>query len=75
MIASASEDLFIDIVSLSHVTLGCSIHVCDVLHVQGYVESGEKIYQIPIQAPTFTVSWHPKKHLLAYACDDKVCIV
>ena len=42
------------------------------LFVQGYVQSGEKIHQVPTQAPTFTVSWHPKKHLLAYACDDKV---
>ena len=27
------------------------------------------------QAPTFTVAWHPKKYLLAYACDDKVCML
>ena len=38
---------------------------------QGYVETGEKVHQIITQAPTFTVAWHPKKHLLAYACDDK----
>lgn len=40
--------------------------------MQGYIDSGEKIHQIPTQAPTFTVAWHPRKHLLAYACDDKV---
>ncbi len=40
--------------------------------VQGYVETGEKVHQITTQAPTFTVAWHPKKLLLAYACDDKV---
>lgn len=41
---------------------------------QGYVETGEKVHQITTQSPTFTVAWHPKKHLLAYACDDKVGI-
>jgi len=50
MLASASEDLVIDI---------------------GYVETGEKIKDITVEAPTFTVAWHPKRHILAYACDDK----
>lgn len=50
MLASASEDLFIDI---------------------GDVETGEKIAEIPCESPTFTVAWHPRKPLLAYACDDK----
>ncbi|XP_003384776.2 PREDICTED: THO complex subunit 3-like isoform X2 [Amphimedon queenslandica] len=50
MIASASEDLFIDI---------------------AHVQTGQKVHQITTQAPTFTVAWHPKKHLLVYACDDK----
>ena len=44
----------------------------DLFCAQAYVETGEKIHQIPTQAPMFTVSWHPKKHLLAYAGDDKV---
>ncbi|KAL3865004.1 hypothetical protein ACJMK2_006640 [Sinanodonta woodiana] len=35
------------------------------------VETGEKIIEVPCEAPTFTVAWHPKRHLLAYACDDK----
>ena len=39
---------------------------------QGFVETGEVVHQITTQAPTFTVAWHPKKNLLAYACDDKV---
>ncbi|KAK9499941.1 hypothetical protein O3M35_002875 [Rhynocoris fuscipes] len=50
LIASASEDLFIDI---SETETG--FHVCDVT----------------VEAPTFTVSWHPSQYLLAYACDDK----
>eukprot|EP00731_Ephydatia_muelleri_P017931 Em0010g1029a len=50
LLASASEDLFIDI---------------------AYVHTGEKVAQVTTQAPTFTVAWHPTKHLLAYACDDK----
>ena len=50
MIASASEDLVIDI---------------------SHVESGESIAEIKTEAPTFTVAFHPKQYLLAYACDDK----
>lgn len=26
---------------------------------------------VPCESPAFSVAWHPKKHLLAYACDDK----
>jgi len=50
MLASASEDHFIDIAN---------------------VENGEKIFQVSCDSPTFTVAWHPKFKLLAYACDDK----
>ncbi|KAK6178035.1 hypothetical protein SNE40_012874 [Patella caerulea] len=50
LLASASEDLVIDI---------------------AMVETGEKVTEIPCDTPTFTVAWHPKRHLLAYACDDK----
>ncbi|OQR79911.1 THO complex subunit 3-like [Tropilaelaps mercedesae] len=50
MIASASEDLVIDI---------------------AHVETGEMVYQIPVKASAFSVAWHPKRHLLAFACDDK----
>lgn len=50
LLASASEDLLIDI---------------------GEVETGEKVIDIPVEAATFTVAWHPKQYLLAYACDDK----
>lgn len=32
---------------------------------------GEKIADVPCESPTFTVAWHPKRHLLAFACDDK----
>jgi THO complex subunit 3 len=50
LLASASEDLIIDI---------------------GDTETGEKIADIAVDAATFTVAWHPKQYLLAYACDDK----
>lgn len=50
MLASASEDLVIDIAE---------------------VETGEKITEVQVESPTFTVAWHPKRNLLAYACDDK----
>lgn len=50
MVASASEDLVIDIAS---------------------TETGERVAEIPTESPTFTVAFHPKKYLVAYACDDK----
>lgn len=50
LLASASEDLIIDI---------------------GDTETGEKVADITVNAATFTVAWHPKQYLLAYACDDK----
>ncbi|KAM9835666.1 THO complex subunit 3 [Syngnathus typhle] len=49
MLASASEDHFIDIAE---------------------VETGAKLWEVQC-SPTFTVAWHPKRHLLAYSCDDK----
>lgn len=33
--------------------------------------AGEKLWEVQCESPTFTVAWHPKKPLLAYACDDK----
>ncbi|XP_058057173.1 THO complex subunit 3 [Anopheles bellator] len=50
LLASASEDLIIDI---------------------GDTETGEKVSDISVDAATFTVAWHPKQYILAYACDDK----
>ena len=35
------------------------------------VATGERIVQIPVETPTFTVAWHPRVPFLAYACDDK----
>ena len=35
-----------------------------------FFPAGEKITDIHVESPTFTVAWNPKKHLLAYACDD-----
>ena len=39
------------------------------------METGEKICDVPCTAPTFTLAWHPRKHILAFACDDKVSVV
>ena len=36
-----------------------------------YFFSGEKITDIQNES-SFTCAWHPKRHLLAYACDDKL---
>lgn len=37
----------------------------------GHVSTGEKVAAVDVTSPTFTISWHPKRYLLAYACDDK----
>ena len=37
----------------------------------GHVETGERVAEVAVASPTFTIAWHPKRHLLAYACDDK----
>merc|ERR1712038_541283 len=44
LIASASEDLHIDIAEVS---------------------TGEKVFEVPCESPTFTVCWHPRRYLLA----------
>ncbi|RXG59755.1 THO complex subunit 3 [Armadillidium vulgare] len=36
-----------------------------------YVGSGERVAVINVAYPTFTLAWHPRQFLLAYACDDK----
>lgn len=50
LLASASEDHFIDISS---------------------IETGEQVCEIKLESATFSISFHPKQYLLAYACDDK----
>jgi len=37
----------------------------------GHVETTERVAQISVDSPTFTIAWHPSRYLLAYACDDK----
>lgn len=36
-----------------------------------HVETGASVSKIPVSSPTFSIAWHPKRYLLAYACDDK----
>lgn len=43
----------------------------DLLIDVSHVGTGERVISIPVDTPTFTVAWHPRSHLLAYACDDK----
>lgn len=50
LLASASEDHFIDI-------------AC--------IETGERVCDIKLESATFSIAFHPKQYLLAYACDDK----
>lgn len=33
--------------------------------------TGEMVHQIAVPDGTFTVAWHPQKHLLAFAGDEK----
>jgi THO complex subunit 3 len=49
LLASASEDHFIDIAD---------------------VATSEQVACIKCDTSTFTIAWHPKINLLAYACDD-----
>ena len=35
------------------------------------VETSRQVHSIPCSAPMNSVSWHPTRHLLAYAGDDK----
>ncbi|KAF9823579.1 hypothetical protein SFRURICE_011885 [Spodoptera frugiperda] len=42
-------------------------HIIDI----GDTETGEKVAEIPVQASTFTVAWHPSRYLVAFACEDK----
>jgi len=49
LLASASEDHFIDI---------------------AHIETGEQCACIKCDTSTFTIAWHPKYNVLAYACDD-----
>ena len=32
---------------------------------------GEHIANVSCTSSTFTIAWHPKRYLLAYACDEK----
>lgn len=50
LLASASEDLFIDI---------------------SETETGLHVTDVTVDSPSFSVAWHPRQYLLAYACDDK----
>ncbi|XP_047477899.1 THO complex subunit 3-like [Penaeus chinensis] len=36
-----------------------------------HVDTGERVAHISVAYPTFTLAWHPRLFLLAYACDDK----
>lgn len=48
LLATASEDSFIDVSEVS---------------------TGDQILKIPVEVPTYTVAWHPKRYILAYAGD------
>lgn len=58
-------------ISFSHdaklIASGSEDHIIDI----GVVSSGEKVRQIPVEASVFTLAWHPRQYLLAYACDEQ----
>ena len=83
LLASASEDLFIDI---GHVETGkqekCKTgQIAKILDIYNYIghktkviyidNLGEHIANVSCTSSTFTIAWHPKRYLLAYACDEK----
>lgn len=43
----------------------------DLLIDVSHTATGERVIAIALDAPTFTVAWHPRLNLLAFACDDK----
>ncbi|KAL4566944.1 hypothetical protein LXL04_031070 [Taraxacum kok-saghyz] len=70
-IASASEDLFIDIVCVSSCVYDMMRYEFNGGCWQSNVESGRSVHQIPCRAAMNSVEWNPKYNLLAYAGDDK----
>ena len=36
-----------------------------------FIHLGEHIANVSCTSSTFTIAWHPKRYLLAYACDEK----
>lgn len=80
-IASASEDLFIDIVRFSFLyTLTKCFNFMPLFKIdqrfllyilQSHVQTGRSVHQIPCRAAMNSVEWNPKYNLLAYAGDDK----
>ncbi|KAI6076892.1 THO complex subunit 3 [Aix galericulata] len=78
MLASASEDHFIDIAEVetgNGLIWGNSKGGIGWRSAGGagraLEELGEKLWEVQCESPTFTVAWHPKRPLLAFACDDK----
>jgi len=43
----------------------------DLLIDISHVGTGERVVAVPVETPTFTVAWHPRVNLLAYAGDDQ----
>ncbi|XP_022155008.1 THO complex subunit 3 isoform X1 [Momordica charantia] len=65
-IASASEDLFIDILAKTGSLVAFLFRT-----KQSNVQTGRTVHQIPCRAAMNSVEWNPKHNLLAYAGDDK----
>ena len=39
--------------------------------LNNFIDPTCNLISVPVSSPTFTIAWHPKKYLLAYACDEK----
>jgi THO complex subunit 3 len=61
-LASGSEDSAIDIVRPLIIIVNWH---------QAYVETGLEAKRVPTTAATNSIAWHPGKHWLAYAGEDK----
>ncbi|TNN61057.1 THO complex subunit 3 [Liparis tanakae] len=64
--ATGSADALVSLWSVEEL-VSSEDHFIDIAEV----ETGEKLWEVQCDSPTFTVAWHPKRPLLAYACDDK----
>jgi len=65
-LATGSEDSAIDIVRPPCHLLDIKLNA-----IQAYVETGMEARRVPTTAATNSLAWHPGKHWLAYAGEDK----
>ena len=65
-------------VNKKNVKLARQLKILDIYNYIGHKtkvicidDLGEHIANVSCTSSTFTIAWHPKRYLLAYACDEK----